>query len=37
MNQDMTKRIAETKELVNAAEWREKIISSSGITVGINR
>ena len=27
MNQEMTERIAETKELVNAAEWREKILS----------
>ena len=27
MNQEMTEQIAETKELVNAAEWREKILS----------
>ena len=27
MNQEMTERIAEAKELVNAAEWREKILS----------
>ena len=27
MNQEMTERIAETKELVNAVEWREKILS----------
>ena len=35
MNQEMTERIAETKELVNAAEWREKILScqESGKTV----
>ncbi len=35
MNQEMTERIAETKELVNAAEWRERILScqESGKTV----
>ena len=35
MNQEMTERIAETKELVTAAEWREKILScqESGKTV----
>ena len=27
MNQEMTERIAETKELVNAAEWREIILA----------
>jgi len=27
MNQEMTERIAETKELVTAAEWREKILA----------
>ena len=27
MNQEMTERIVETKELVNAVEWREKILS----------
>ena len=30
MNQEMTERIAEAKELVNAAEWREKILSFQG-------
>ena len=35
MNQEMTERIAEAKELVNAAEWRERILScqESGKTV----
>ena len=35
MNQEMTERIVETKELVNAAEWRERILScqESGKTV----
>ena len=35
MNQEMTEQIAETKELVNAAEWRERILScqESGKTV----
>ena len=27
MNQKMTERIAETKELVITAEWREKILA----------
>ena len=27
MNQEMTERIAETKELVITAEWREKILA----------
>ena len=35
MNQEMTERIAETKELVTAAAWRERILScqESGKTV----
>ena len=35
MNQEMTEQIAEVKGLVNAAEWREKILScqESGKTV----
>lgn len=35
MNQEMTEQIAETKELVTAAAWRERILScqESGKTV----